>query len=192
MWLDPEDCGWIICYSNHGFWFVYLSHCIFISFLLALIFRCTRLLLLNQQIVLSVWTILPNTGTWQSHGAALLEALSAYKSGAECAYGSHNCLVVMSCLVVFCLAVGKWETVTVRVCACLQMMTLDLVAAEEPHSDNREQCCQISCDITPGPQPAIRPSSLPKLPSKLSEHIVILYTYHNVLQQGSKAEKILK
>lgn len=40
-----------------------------------------------------------------------------------------------------------------------------------PFLDNRRQCCQISCDITPGPQPAIRLWQYPPHP-KTALHIL--------------------
>lgn len=84
------------------------------------------------------------------------------------------------CHVLFCLAVSEWETASVRVCVC--------VPADDdpgprgcwgtrPHPDNREQCCQISCDITPGPQPAIRLSSLPKTALKNSLNTLLFYKH---------------
>lgn len=120
-----------------------------------------RLLLLRHKLFDSVWMImLDNSSTWRLQTTTLLEVMPANTSWALFAHGLQSYLLSGFVLL------GRQQ---IRQSKCEYVC----VHADDdpgprgcwgtrPHPDNREQCCQISCDIIPGSQPAIRLSTLPK------------------------------
>lgn len=137
---------------------IFLIVTLVLGLITAFIFIFTRLLL-RHKLLDSVW-ILDNSSSWCLQTTTLLEVMSANKSWALFAHGLQSYLLSGFVLL------GR-QQIRQGKCECVCVHADDDPGPRgcwgtRPHPDNRGQCCQISCDIVPGPQPAIRLSTLPK------------------------------